>query len=76
MAGPARMPCENVHSPLCDEAPISQVTARDCEVFPAFYDRYAGRLLRLIMTLIRQRSAAEDVLQDTRLEAWTRRAAR
>jgi RNA polymerase sigma-70 factor (ECF subfamily) len=61
---------------LSDEDLVERVAARDRDAFLALYDRFSPRMLGLILSIMRHRSAAEDVLQDAMLEVWTRHAAR
>lgn len=63
-------------SRLSDEALVAAVAARDREAFLALYDRYAPRMLGLILTVVRDRDAADDVLQRAMLEVWERHAGR
>lgn len=61
---------------MSDEELLSRVAAGERDPFLALYDRYAHRLLGLIMTVIRDRHAGEDVLQQVMLEVWQKHAAR
>lgn len=61
---------------LRDEDLIGRVAAGDRDAFLALYDRYAPRMLGLILTVVRDRAAADDVLQKVMLEVWQRHAAR
>ena len=44
----------------------------DAQALGALYDRYAAILLGLILRILHGRSEAEDVLQETFLQAWQR----
>lgn len=63
-------------SPASDEELLHSVAQGDREAFIALYDRFAPRMLGLILTVVRDRAAAEDVLQRVLLEVWQRHAAR
>jgi RNA polymerase sigma-70 factor, ECF subfamily len=45
-------------------------SARDPEAFAAFYDRFAARVYGLLLKLLRNRTDADDVLQETFLQVW------
>jgi RNA polymerase sigma-70 factor, ECF subfamily len=57
---------------LADAALIARVAARDPSAIGALYDRHARMLFSLILRILRDRSEAEDVLQDVFVRAWTR----
>lgn len=61
---------------LTDTTLIERVVARDRDAFLALYDRFSPRLLGIIVSVLHDREAAEDVLQDVMLEVWNRHAAR
>lgn len=61
---------------LRDEDLIRHVAGGDRDAFLALYDRFAPRMLGLIMKVVRDRAAADDVLQKVMLEVWQRHAAR
>jgi RNA polymerase sigma-70 factor (ECF subfamily) len=46
------------------------IAARDQAAFAVFYDRYAARVLGLLVKLLPTRDDAEDVLQDTFWQVW------
>jgi RNA polymerase sigma-70 factor (ECF subfamily) len=48
-----------------DFALVRRLVAGDASAFALLVDRYHGRLLRLAMTFVSDRAAAEDVVQDT-----------
>lgn len=45
---------------------------RDAEAFEAFYDRFAPRVYGLLLKLLRNRTDADDVLQETFIQVWNR----
>jgi len=49
---------------------IEQIARGDREAFGRFYDRYASLVFTFAMRLLRQRSDAEDLLQEVFLQAW------
>jgi RNA polymerase sigma-70 factor (ECF subfamily) len=49
---------------------LGRVAARDRAAFAALYDRYAPRAFGLILKLVRNRTDAEDVLQEAFLQVW------
>lgn len=55
---------------------MRQVASGDQSAYLALYQRYAPRLLGLIVSVLRDRNLAEDVLQKVMLEVWERHAAR
>ncbi len=55
---------------------IRQVAAQDHDAFLELYDRFSARLLGLIVLVMRNRTQAEDVLQQVMLEIWQTYAAR
>ena len=61
---------------LSDENLIRLVGQHDRDAFLALYDRYAARMMGLILKVVRDRHGAEDVLQKTMLEVWNKHAAR
>ena len=62
---------------LCtdDNALMRRVQAGDANAFRALYDRHAGRALALATGVMRNRTQAEDVVQEAFLAAWRFRAA-
>lgn len=56
--------------PGTDHDLIRRVAAGDREAFAALYDRYAARLLGLIVRVLGNRTEAEDVLQEVFLQVW------
>lgn len=66
-----------VEKSVGEEASLLQRAAGgDRAAFMELYDRFSGRMLGIILTVVRDRATAEDVLQDVMLELWNRSAAR
>lgn len=59
---------------LSDYDLLGRTAARDRAAFSALYDRYAPRAFGLILRIIRNRTDAEDVLQETFLQVWNQAA--
>ncbi len=55
-----------------DEELLSMMAAGDSSAFGVFFDRYASRVLGLLVKFVRRREDAEDLLQVTFCEAWSR----
>lgn len=53
-----------------DEHLLVQVGAGDSSAFEELYDRYAGRLLALLVRLLKDHRDADDVLQETFWQVW------
>jgi len=51
---------------------LDRVIGRDSSALKAIYDRCAGRALALALRILRTRSDAEEVVQETFLEVWRR----
>ncbi len=51
---------------------LSRVAQGDREAFGCFYDRLSGVLFALAMRVVRDETAAEEVLQDAFVEMWKR----
>lgn len=49
---------------------IRQIARGDRQAFGIFYDRYASLVFTFAMRILRDRSAAEDILQEVFLQAW------
>jgi RNA polymerase sigma-70 factor, ECF subfamily len=59
-------------SDVTDAELLSAMAEGDAQALGALYDRYAAILLGLILRILHGRSEAEDVLQETFLQAWQR----
>jgi RNA polymerase sigma-70 factor, ECF subfamily len=57
---------------VVDTALLARIAARDPGAIATLYDRHARMLYSLIVRILRDRSEAEDVLQDVFVRAWTR----
>src|SRR5271156_3010213 len=55
-----------------DQELLSLMAAGDSSAFGVFFDRYASRVLGLLVKFVRRREDAEDLLQATFCEAWRR----
>lgn len=55
-----------------DAALIRRAAQGDAFALRALYDTYSARVLGLILKVVRNRAEAEDLLQDTFVEAWRR----
>lgn len=53
---------------------LRSIAARDAVAFAALYDLVSARLFGLIRTIVNDRSASEDVLQETMLQIWNKAA--
>lgn len=51
---------------------VLRMAARDCEAFTEFYDRYSSRMFGLVLKMTSRRCEAEDVLQETFWQVWSR----
>lgn len=56
--------------PAPDPALIERMTLGDETALSALYDRYASMLFSMLMRILRDRQAAEEVLQDLFLQLW------
>jgi RNA polymerase sigma-70 factor, ECF subfamily len=59
---------------LSDQELLGRTAARDRDAFAALYDRFAPRAFGLILRIIRNRTDAEDVLQEAFLQVWNHAA--
>lgn len=59
-----------------DETLVRQVAQGDQSAYLSLYQRYAPRLLGLIVSVLRDQNLSEDVLQKVMLEIWEKHAAR
>lgn len=57
-------------SDLSDEALLSGLAAGDPDAATAFTRRFQSRVYGLVLTIVRDEGAAEDVAQETFLRAW------
>ena len=55
-----------------DRQLMSRIQQRDAEAFEEFFARHRGRLLRHLIRTVREKSAADDLLQEVFLRVWTR----
>src|SRR5919198_1761925 len=55
-----------------DIALIDRIVARDERALAELYDRHSRLLFGLILRVLRNRSEAEDVLQEAFMQVWTR----
>ena len=55
-----------------DEAVLAAIARRDVAAVAALYDRYGARAYALAYRILRDRGAAEDVVQDVYLGVWRR----
>ena len=53
-----------------DSALVERMMAGDESALGALYDRYAGMLFEMLVRILRDTSAAEEVLQDLFLQLW------
>jgi RNA polymerase sigma-70 factor (ECF subfamily) len=69
----ASMPiAESMSNQPDDAALLERIVARDAASVSALYDRHARLLFNLILRILRDRSDAEDVLQEVFVAVWTR----
>jgi RNA polymerase sigma-70 factor, ECF subfamily len=53
-----------------DSALVEKMMAGDESALAALYDRYSGMLFAMLLRILRDRHAAEEVLQDLFLQLW------
>ena len=53
-----------------EEILVARLLARDEQALRVLHDRYAPNLLAVIMRLVRDKSLAQDVLQEGLLKVW------
>src|SRR6202034_4718060 len=53
-----------------DSALVERIMAADEGALEALYDRYAGMLYAMLVRILRDASAAEEILQDLFLQLW------
>ena len=51
---------------------LERIAQRDLSVFPEFYHATSGRLYALVFTIVKNREAAEDVLQEVYIKVLNR----
>jgi len=56
--------------PLSDEDLLKQIAGGGREAYAALYERYSPRVYGLLLTLLRDRTEADDVLQEVMWELW------
>jgi RNA polymerase sigma-70 factor (ECF subfamily) len=49
---------------------LAQIAAGDEAAFRRFYDAYADRVFRFVLTVLRSRHLAEEVVQETMVAVW------
>ncbi|MBY6204222.1 sigma-70 family RNA polymerase sigma factor [Halomonas denitrificans] len=54
------------------EGLLHRIAARDRGAFEALYGATAGRILAIVLRLVRDRASAEDVLQNVFVKVWNR----
>lgn len=57
---------------MSDESLLSQIAHGDRDAFSAFYDRHAARIMGLLGKMLARRAEAEDALQETFWQVWSR----
>lgn len=62
------------YSALADEALIVLVADRDARALELLYDRHAQAIYNLILRIVHQAELADDLLQDTFWQLWTKAA--
>ena len=55
-----------------DIALITRIVARDADAVGELYDRHSRLLFGLILRIVRDRSEAEEILQEVFVQVWTR----
>jgi len=50
---------------------VQRVAAGDNEAFAALFDRHSSRVLGMLIQILRRRELAEELLQETFLQAWS-----
>ena len=72
---PGLMPCSNDNMELSDEALVQQAVAlNDAKAFEQLMRRHQRRIVLLQQRFCRDRSLAEDLCQETFLQAWRKLA--
>ena len=57
---------------LSDEALVAHIVQGDASALEILYDRYAATVLAMLIQLIGERTAAEEILQETFWQVWKR----
>jgi RNA polymerase sigma-70 factor (ECF subfamily) len=57
---------------LADEALVTQLVQGDTTALEILYDRYAATVLAILIQRIGERTAAEEILQETFWQVWKR----
>lgn len=60
----------NLDLRISDRALVERVLAQDELALAAIYDRYAGMLHSMVMRVVRDTQAAEEILQDIFFQLW------
>lgn len=55
---------------LSDEALLQKISAQDVDAFSQLYDRYSAVVYQLILRIIRERTIADELLQETFWTIW------
>ena len=63
---------ENSDENRADITLLEQLVARDSNALGTLYDRHGRLLFSLILRILKDRSEAEEVLQEVFVQAWTR----
>jgi RNA polymerase sigma-70 factor, ECF subfamily len=69
---PARLPMQSSDDTFADITLIDRIVARDERAVGELYDRHSRVLYGLILRILRDRSEAEEVLQEVFVLVWTR----
>jgi RNA polymerase sigma-70 factor, ECF subfamily len=59
---------------MSDRGLVERVVARDESALAAIYDRYSGMLHAMVMRVVRDTQAAEEILQDIFFQLWNNAA--
>lgn len=55
---------------LADEQLMAQVVVGDSHALETLYDRYAATLMGVVLRIVRQRTVAEEIVQETFWRVW------
>ena len=58
--------------PRADIALLNRIVARDADAVGELYDRHSRLLFGLVLRIVRDRSEAEEILQEVFVQVWTR----